>query len=138
MARVGIDDERGSQDAGVVDQDVQPAEFGDRRRDCGFPVRFVGDVELHESSCGAGLCDGVCCRLALGLQDVADHHRRSRVRQGLGCRGTDSARAPGDQCLASGEFEAIHAICLHWLEEDWSVVTHDTASPNTLRLLGLD
>ena len=57
--------------AGVVDQHVELAEFADRGRDRGVPLVGLGDVEVHVAR---GVTDFVGQRLALVVEDVADHH----------------------------------------------------------------
>ena len=44
---LGVDDQARDLDAGVVDEDVEPAELLDRRRDGGLPRRLVADVEVR-------------------------------------------------------------------------------------------
>ena len=57
--------------AGVVDQHVELAELAGGDRDRGFPLVGLGDVEVHVAR---GVTDLVGQRLALVIEDVADHH----------------------------------------------------------------
>ena len=49
VLRVHLDDQAGDLDAGVVDQDVEPAEVGGGGGGGVLPARLVGDVEVHEA-----------------------------------------------------------------------------------------
>src|SRR6202000_1817829 len=66
-------------DAGVVDQNVDTAEFVDRGGHHALPVAGRGDVKMHVTRCGANVFgDG----LAFGVEDVAEDHFGPLVDQG--------------------------------------------------------
>ena len=103
-----IDDQRGDLDAGVVDEDVEAAQFGDRRRHRGLPARVVGDVEGHEGGLGAAGRDRLRGLPANVRQHVADHHRRASPGKRRRHPGAEAARAAGHQGLPAGEVECAH------------------------------
>ena len=62
-------------DAGVVDQDVDPAELGQRGADHRPDLLLVGDVGAHQQVAAAGLLDRRQHRGGHVLaQHVGDHH----------------------------------------------------------------
>ena len=97
----------GDLDAGVVDQDVEAAEFVDSRFDRGLPARVVGDVEF-DGSHFAVIAERFRGLRALILLDIADHHGRAGLGQTFGDRRADPLRAAGDQRLAAGQIELTH------------------------------
>src|SRR5207244_7246730 len=67
---VQVDDQAGNLDAGVVDDDVEAAELGDRALDAQLPAVVVGHVQREERGVAAGLLDRVDGGLAKLLADV--------------------------------------------------------------------
>jgi hypothetical protein len=109
--------QRGDLDAGVVDENVESTERVDRCLHRGGPIVFLGDVELHEADLGATgrqLASGVAAERG---QHVADHHRRTGFCQRLRHAFAEAARATGDQCLAAGQVELLHACLLLCLDD---------------------
>ncbi len=72
-------------DAGVVDQDVHPAECRGGKRHHGFDVgglAHVGAVVGHPHPMGlAGFAHG--CQRAFGVAEAVEHHVRALACQGL-------------------------------------------------------
>ena len=77
VVRIQVHDQAGDLDPGVVDQDVQAAEFADRVGDGQLPARVVGHVEREEGGGGAGLFQFVGGGLAEVFPDIADDDGRS-------------------------------------------------------------
>ena len=82
--------------AGVVDQDVDLAEGGQRRVDQRLPGGIAGDIAGHAHRAAAGGHDGLGHRIGGLLLQVADHHRRAGLREQLGDAAADAGAAAGD------------------------------------------
>jgi hypothetical protein len=113
VSRVEVGDQTGDLDPGVVDDDVQPAQLGDRLRDGRFPARVLGHVERDEPGGGTGLPQRLGRRLAQLLLDVADDDGGTGPGKGLGHPGTQSASTARHQCLASGQVVHTHGTSPH-------------------------
>src|SRR5947199_2629147 len=107
-----IDDERGNLDACIVDQDVVATERGDGGCDSLFPLRVVGDVQVHIAGLGACFCKTAGGFLAEIGENVADHHGRAGIGKRLCDRSADASRAASDQSLAACQTFFTHRMLL--------------------------
>ncbi len=81
-------------DAGVVDQHVEFPEFTGGGRDGGVPLIGLRHVEVDVAR---GVTDFGSQRLALLVEDVADHHLGAFGHQHSGVRGAHAPGAATDQ-----------------------------------------
>ena len=89
--------------AGVVDQDVEPAEAAHRGVDRCLPVGFARHVEAHEKRFADGGADVALERPAFRLQDVADDNPRPLPREEARLDGAHPPGATADQRDLSGQ-----------------------------------
>ena len=82
-------------DAGVVHQNIELAELVDRGGNRGVPLLGRRDVEVHIAR---GVTDLVGQRLALLVEDVADHHLGALGHQSPRVLGAHAPSAATDQC----------------------------------------
>ena len=106
--RVDVDEQAGDLDAGVVDQDVEPAEVADGGRDRGvLPARLVGHVEVDEAVRPSPLSESATFAPSVVLQ-VGDDDRRAGGGERLGHAFAESLGGAGDEGGASGQVEIGH------------------------------
>ena len=100
-------------DAGIVDEDVDPAELAGDAAGHGGDRFLVGDVGRDRDRRGAALLELRDRFRRLGL--VAAHHRdrRAGLRKPLGHAEPDAAIAAGDDGYLAGEIEGfcVHSCC---------------------------
>ena len=92
-------------DAGVVHQHVELAELADGGVDRGLPLLGLGDVEVDVAR---SVADVVGQRLALVVEDVADHDLGALLDEHPCVRGTHAAGAAADERNLS--VHASHAV----------------------------
>ena len=105
VGRVEVDEQAGDLDAGVVDQDVEPAELVDRLGDRGLPAGVVGDVEVHEAVALAERLGDLRPEVVL---QVGDHDLGAGGGQRPGHALAEALGASGDEGLAAGQVEFGH------------------------------
>src|SRR5580700_547235 len=92
-------------DAGIVDEDVEAAEFPDSVGNKLLNVGLDGDVDPREANSGAE------CAGQFAAEDLAapsDDHRGAFTREECGRLGTDPAGAPTNHCNLA--VEEIHLL----------------------------
>ena len=97
-------------DAGIVDQNVEPAVLlrdAVDQRAAGFLVRHV---DFANSALPPASLICFTARRALGGVAPGEHHDRARRRQPLGHAEPDAAIAAGDDRDAAGEIEQAHVL----------------------------
>jgi hypothetical protein len=82
-------------DAGVVEQDVEPAVRLQRALDHRSPVVLRRDVVVLERRVVTELAQVLDHELALGVLDIGDHHRRAFVRESVSRGLADATGATG-------------------------------------------
>ena len=97
-------------DAGIVDEDVDAAEFAGHARGHRCDRFLVGDVGRHGNRLGAALGEFGDRRLRLGLVAADDRDRRTGRRQTPGHAEPDAAIAAGDDGDLAAEVEQF---CFH-------------------------
>ncbi len=93
-------------DAGIVDQDVQPAQTFHGTGDHGRGLRLVTDVPVVGDRCAAPTLDD--CDYSIGIPtaalamhgrpEIVDHHRRTMVGELQRMAPADAMPRPRDQC----------------------------------------
>ena len=92
-----VAEEVGAADAGVVDEDVQLAEFGDGEVYGGLPVGFAGDVEVDEAGAAAFGVDFGCDLASFIFEDVADDDGCAFGGEEFGFDGAHAAGGAGNE-----------------------------------------
>lgn len=98
----------GMGDAGVVDQDVEPTELGDRGPGEGVALLGVGDVGGDDEAASAGGLDRGADGVELLATACGDHHVRPGLREGAGepcSEAAAGARDDGDGPVEPEEVE---------------------------------
>ena len=110
IRRRGLEQRLLDQDAGVVDQDVETAERGERTLEHRQHRRLVGDVRAYGEGAAAAGMDLGDDRLDLGLRrEIVHRHMGALGRKRERDRAADPARSAGDQRALAVE-RARHAI----------------------------
>ena len=97
-------------DARIVDQSVQGAEFA---CDClrhALPIGFARDVERHEPGVTSMCTQFSHEAFALMLAHVADHNGRAALRKQANRSGAESERAPGNQHDLIAEIARLNRV----------------------------
>ena len=94
LGQVVILDGADVEDSGVVHQHVDAAELANRNGHRGLPLLGFGDVEVQVAN---GVAEPVRNRLALVVEDVAEHHLGPLGHQRAHVRGAHSPRAATDK-----------------------------------------
>src|SRR6516225_6636874 len=93
---------------GIVDEDVEPAKPGHRRRDRRCPVLLAGHVEMVVGGGPAGAGDALRGLPSALVQHVADRHLGAGFDHQPRGRGTNAARRAGDK--GDLAVETVHFI----------------------------
>ena len=103
-----VDEVAGQRDAGVVDDDVDPAELRDDGLGVGLEGRAVGDVEAVRADLpGAGTLHEVHGLGQAGLVDVGEREKGALAGEVQGEGAADAGAGPGDDDDLVGQ--VLHA-----------------------------
>ncbi len=103
-----VEEVGGAEDAGVVDQDVDPSERRERRRGRGLDLAAAGDVAADRPGLGAELGGE---RLGRGGVDVPEREPGAARREQPRAGGADAVGGAGDDDDLAGEIECVSWPC---------------------------
>ena len=104
---VDVGNQRRNLDTRIVDQDIKAADLLDHGGHCFLPLRFIGDIEMHEAGLGAfrGQTRGGFATEI--IQDIADDHGRAGLCQRRCDGGAYGAGAAGHESMAARQAELV-------------------------------
>jgi hypothetical protein len=100
-----IGDRRGGEDSGIVDQDIDLAEYVERSFDRLVDTRLVTYIHTHRNGGLADAPGGIAGTLNV---DIGYRDPRAFSHIGLGEGSADAARGTGNQCALA--FKTHHSI----------------------------